>query len=202
MLICDKILKIAEVKNDFAIHFPTLESYTAFMKGTYPEAIIERMWKKFGAETCVYVLDQTEKEGLPLTRVLQTRAFMEKLGLDICKTFFVESFADACLAQFNRADRVNINDKVTDKSLSGRPAIITGLKAVWRSNSWEYKVTPTGDTKEYLLTEGQLSLNKDHDANKPESEFLNQDAGKVRKPAGPKKPVKVDNTYDPGDDFS
>ncbi|MCK5236999.1 MAG: hypothetical protein KAR06_08445 [Deltaproteobacteria bacterium] len=191
MLPSTKILKIAELDNDFAIHCATVEDYIALMVETYPEDVLRKMWTRFGTETCIYVLDQTEEEGLPLTRILQTRAYMEALGLDICKPIFIERFAEARLAKFSRSDRVIINAIVTDTHLDGRLAIVTGLKAVWHSSEWHYKVTPTGDTKEYMLSEGQLSLNQGHPANKPESEFINQDAGTVRKPAGAKKPVKT-----------
>jgi hypothetical protein len=180
----EKMLKIAEIKNDFAVHFDRESSYIEFMKGTYPVNVLSAMWHKFGRETCVFVLDETEKEGTPPTRILKPRGFVEaELGLAIVPPRFVYEYPVRSLALFKRADRVIVCG-------TGSQGVITGLKAKQNEDGlWLYEVSVAGQKEHQVFTEDTLKFNEDHAANKPETDFINREVGRVRAPAGQKKPV-------------
>lgn len=184
-----KMLKIAEYKNDFAVHFDTLDGYKHFMRGTWPEAVVVAMWSKFEAETGVYVLDVTETEYSPLTRVLKPITYLKNIGLKIVEPDYVYNYLISLLAKFNRGDRVLYTGHGKHAHLANTPCIIVGLKAEEIDGLWHYLIQIPGASEYAQVSEGRLTLNEAHPANKPAMDFINKDAGQVRKPAGPKVPV-------------
>lgn len=179
MLPTQKMLKIAEVKNDFAVRFPTVEEYVEFMQGTYPLTVLKTMYGKFGAQTCVFVL---EEKDVPLSRMNNTAAACEALGLEIRDPAWLYTYNNDALSKYSRGDRVLVG-------MGKELCIVVGFKAEAYNASWKYEISRVGAKEVLSSLEPFMELDKTHPANRPESEFINPDKGRLREPAGQKKPV-------------
>ena len=191
MKLITKILKMHEVGERIAVHVPTVDEYLDLMENTFPEPILRLMWEMNGDDTCIAVIDETESlDPQPLARQLISADVARDNTLTVVNTAFVLNYAPEKLPVFDRGSRVKINGFFMDRDFRDTPAIVYGFKATKRADGAICQMVRVAGSKlEFVIPENMLSLDASHPANEDIEKHLRKEEGRVRAPAGQKKPV-------------
>jgi hypothetical protein len=180
MKLCDKFNKIYELKGFCLLALKSVDEYIEFMEGTYPEVVLRKMWGRFGAETCVSVINDTV-EGC-LSRILKPRGFYPPEAPTV-SIDFVKNFPLDILPKYTRGDRVLVK-KENRGYLKG---IVYGAKADKSLLGWQYSIKLPGNPGAFKSYEVDLLIDADHPASQPPEDFVNNGRAKIREPLKPKK---------------
>lgn len=165
MKLCDKLVAINALINGVAVHTPTVEDYAKLMEGTYDSKVLETMWKKYGATTCVSVNDQTSSEELPPSRMMGAVEDLRARGFEILTVLELENYPEDKLYKFLRGNRVLVTGTLVDTVYDSAPAAVNGLKPKHQDGVWVYEVYMTSTHETVEVTEDMLAINADHRAN-------------------------------------
>lgn len=187
----EKLLKMHEVGERVAVQMPTIAEYKKFMENTFPEDVLVNMWSHNGSGTCIAVIDETgDPDFQPLSREIIPIETASERGLDVISFEALYQYSDNLLPRFTRGDRVKINGHFDDVSFMNASATVTGLKCERPDTGFlRQEVTLQSTGRVLSLPENLLTIDESHAANHDPEVYLNAEKGRIREPAGPKKPV-------------
>lgn len=187
----DKLLKMHEVGERVAVEMPTITEYKKFMENTFPEDVLVHMWSANGSGTCIAVIDETGAPDFqPLSREIIPLETARERGLELISLEDLDKYPESMLPRFTRGDRVKVDGHFEDVSFKDVSATVTGLKCERKDAGFLWQeVTVPGTKKVLNLPENLLTRDESHAANHDPDRYLNKEKGRIREPAGQKRPV-------------